>query len=41
MSIRSLSNLRTKPHSHPKAHTEDEIKLIKDMRRRNPNAAWL
>lgn len=33
--IRSLSNLSTKPHSHPKAHTQQEIKLIKDMRKRN------
>ena len=39
--IRSLSNLSTKPHSHPKAHTEDEIKLIKDMRRRNPNTGLI
>lgn len=33
--IRSLANVSTKPHSHPKQHTEEEIKLIKDMRKRN------
>lgn len=33
--IRSLANLSTKPKSHPKAHTQDEIKLIVDMYRRN------
>ena len=25
-----------RPHSHPNQHTEDELKLIRDMRRRNP-----
>ena len=24
------------PHSHPNRHTEEELKLIRDMRRRNP-----
>lgn len=27
-----------RPHSHPNQHRPDEIKLINDMRRRNPNA---
>ena len=26
-----------RPHSHPNQHTEAELKLIQDMRRRNPN----
>ncbi len=26
------------PHHHPNQHTQDEIKLIMDMRRRNPLA---
>ena len=34
----SLSDKSHRPHSHPSQHTEKEIKLIKDMRRRNPNA---
>lgn len=33
--VRSLVNKSTRPHSHPRAHTHDELKLIKDMRRRN------
>ena len=33
--IHSLANKSTRPHSHPKQHTDEEIKLIKDMRRRN------
>ena len=37
-SVNSLNNLSRRPHSHPNQHTEDEIKLISDMRRRNPNA---
>ena len=36
-SVNSLNNLSRRPHSHPNQHTEDEIKLISDMRRRNPN----
>lgn len=35
--IRSLANRSTRPKSHPKAHTFSEIKLIKDMRRCNPD----
>ena len=33
--IRSLANISTKPKSHPKAHTADEIKLIVDMWKKN------
>lgn len=35
--IEALGSKSRKPKSHPKAHTEAEIKLIKDLRRRNPN----
>ncbi len=34
----SLCNRSRRPHSHPKQHTSQELKLISDMRRRNPNA---
>lgn len=34
----SLADKSHRPHHHPSQHTEDEIKLIRDMRRRNPNA---
>lgn len=33
--LNSLRELSRKPHSHPNQHTEQEIKLIQDMRRRN------
>ena len=36
--VRSLADRSHRPHSHPNQHTETEIKLIKDMRRRNPHA---
>lgn len=36
--IQSLADRSHRPHSHPNQHTEAELKLIKDMRRRNPNA---
>ena len=36
--VRSLADRSHRPHSHPNQHTEAEIKLIKDMRRRNPHA---
>ena len=36
--IQSLVDRSHRPHSHPNQHTEEELKLIKDMRRRNPNA---
>lgn len=35
-SIESLANRSRRPHSHPNQHTEAELKLIRDMRRRNP-----
>lgn len=34
----SLRNRSTRPHHHPNEHTAQEIKLIRDMRKRNPNA---
>ncbi len=34
----SLAPRSHRPHSHPNQHTEKELKLIQDMRRRNPNA---
>lgn len=37
-SIESLRNRSTRPHHHPNQHTPEEIKLISDMRRRNPDA---
>jgi len=37
-SIESLRDRSRRPHHHPNQHTEDEIKLINDMRRRNPDA---
>ena len=35
-SAASLACQSRRPHSHPNQHTEDELKLILDMRRRNP-----
>lgn len=32
----SLQCRSRRPHSHPKQHTEEELKLIRNMRRRNP-----
>ena len=37
-SIDSLRELSRRPHHHPNQHTPEEIKLINDMRRRNPDA---
>ena len=37
-SLLSLADKSHKPHSHPNQHTDDELKLIFDMRKRNPNA---
>lgn len=37
--LQSLADRSHRPHSHPNQHTEDEIKLIRDMRRRNPHAS--
>lgn len=36
--LQSLADRSHRPLHHPNQHTDDEIKLIKDMRRRNPNA---
>ena len=36
--VRSLADRSRRPHSHPNQHTEDEITLVKNMRRRNPYA---
>ena len=35
--ILALANKSRRPKNHPNTHTETEIKLIKDLRRRNPN----
>lgn len=40
-SIESLRNRSRRPHHHPNQHTPDEMKLIMDMRRRNPNAGLI
>lgn len=37
-SIESLRDRSRRPHHHPNQHTPDEIKLISDMRRRNPHS---
>lgn len=37
--IESLACQSRRPHSHPNQHTQDELKLITDMRRRNPDLA--
>ena len=34
--IESLAYQLRRPHSHPNQHTEQELKLIQDMHRRNP-----
>ncbi len=35
-SLESLSCQSRRPHHHPNEHTPEELKLIRDMRRRNP-----
>ena len=35
--LQSLADRSHRPHSHPRQHTPEEIKLILNMRRRNPN----
>lgn len=35
--LASLACQSRRPHHHPKEHTPEELKLIRDMRRRNPN----
>lgn len=37
-SMESLRDRSRRPHHHPNQHTPEEIKLIMDMRRRNPHA---
>ena len=34
--MESLACRSRRPHSHPNQHTKEELKLIRDMRRRNP-----
>jgi len=36
-SIESLANHSRKPHYHPSQHTEEELNLIRRMKRRNPD----
>ncbi len=36
--LQSLADKSHKPHHHPNQHTDAELKLICDMRKRNPNA---
>ena len=36
--LSSLAERSRRPHSHPNQHTPEELKLIFDMRRRNPEA---
>lgn len=36
--LQSLADRSHRPHHHPNQHTEAELKLISDMRRRNPHA---
>lgn len=40
-SIHSLRDRSRRPHHHPNQHTAQEIKLITDMRRRNPHAGFV
>ena len=35
--VESLACQSRRPHHHPNQHTEKELKLIRDMRRRNPH----
>ena len=35
--VQSLACQSRRPHGHPNQHTEAELKLIRDMRRRNPD----
>lgn len=39
--LASLACQSRRPHSHPNQHTEEEIKLIRDMRRRNPELGMI
>ena len=35
--LESLADRSHRPHHHPNQHTEEELKLIRDMRHHNPN----
>ena len=37
----SLACQSRRPHRHPNQHTEAELKLIRDMRRRNPELGMI
>ena len=39
--VASLACQSRRPHSHPNQHTEAELKLIRDMRRRNPTLGMI
>lgn len=39
--VKSLEKRSRRPHSHPMQHTEQEIKLIADMRRRSPDVGLI
>lgn len=39
--LESLSNHSKRPHSHPNQHTEKELELIRNMRRRNPELGMI
>jgi len=39
--VESLACQSRRPHSHPNQHTQAEIKLIRDMRRRNPQLGMI
>jgi len=40
-SAASLACQSKRPHSHPNQHPEAELKLIRDMRRRNPTLGMI
>ena len=40
-SVESLACQSRRPHSHPNQHTPEELKLIRDMRRRNPKLGMI
>ena len=40
-SVASLACQSRRPHSHPNQHTEAELKIIRDMRRRNPTLGMI
>jgi len=40
-SLESLACQSRKPHSHPNQHSDQELKRIRDMRRRNPHLGMI